>query len=210
MKQFFPDIAYSRKKRWEALGLFAILAILIGGVSAYMFISKQQMMGFIMLIFLVIPLATLPSSFTNYPTKNVPLIEVEGSKIRLKGDKREYRASEILAVSVIIDVPNMKGTEEERMAELKRVAAIKPTEPLLGTCDLLVKDAKGKDETKYNIVSDCVGALEALLEAGVKKYRLIYCMKKLNTPATYAIAAAQKNEQGNSELSEKDRLSQLI
>ena len=163
MKQFFPDVAYSKKKRFEALGLFALLTVLIGGFAAYMFASGQVMMGAIMLIFLVIPLASIPSTFMNYPTKHVPLIEVDGSKIKVYGDKREYRASEVLAVSVIIDVPNVKGTTEERMKELKRIASIKPTEPLLGTCDLVVKDLKGKDETKYNIVSDCIGALEALL-----------------------------------------------
>ena len=81
MKQFFPDIAYSKKKRWEALGLFALLLILIGGFATYMFLSKQPMMGAIMLIFLVIPLASIPSTFMNYPTKNVPLIEVDGGKI---------------------------------------------------------------------------------------------------------------------------------
>lgn len=210
MKRFFPDIAYSKKKRWEAMGLFALLVILIGGFATYMFVSKQPMMGAIMLIFLVIPLASIPSTFMNYPTKNVPLIEVDGGKIKVSGDKREYRASEILAVSVIIDVPNMKGTAEERMAELKRIASIKPTEPILGTCDLVVKNLKGKEETKYNIVSDCVGALEALLEAGVKKYRIIYCMKKLNTPATYALITTPNKNQGYSELSEKERLSQLI
>ena len=210
MKQFFPDIAYSRKKRWEALGLFAMFALLIGGFSTYMFLSKQPMMGAITLIILVLPLASIPSAFMNYPTKHVPLVEVEGNKIRVYGDKKEYKASDVLAVSVIIDVPNIKGTVEERMEELKRIASIKPTEPLLGTCDLLVKGANGKEETKYNIVSDCIGALEALLEAGVKKYRIVYCMKKINTPATYSVIASQNKDRGISELSEKERLSQLI
>lgn len=210
MKQFFPDVQYSKKKRWQSIGLFAILIIMIGGFAAYLFINNQTLLAGVMLIFLVIPLATIPSTFMNYPTKKVPLIEVDGNKIRLNGDKTEYKGSEILAASVIIDVPNMKGTVEERMAELKRIASIKPTAPILGTCDLMVKNAKGKEETKYNIVADCVGALDALLEAGVKKYRIVYCMKKLNTPATYAMVASQAKQPDVEELSEKEKLNQLI
>ncbi|MBO7368842.1 MAG: hypothetical protein J6U25_00970 [Clostridia bacterium] len=210
MKQFFPDTKYSMKKRMESFGLFAILILLVGGFATYMFISGQSVMGGIMLVFLVIPLASIPSTFVNYPTKHIPLIEVNGNRVKLYSDKKEYKASEILAVSVLIDVPNIKGTVEERMKELRRIASIRPTEAMLGTCDLLVKDDKGKDETKYNIVSDCIGALEALLEMGVKKYRIIYCMKKLNAPATYSLAVNAGKNQEYQELSEKDRLSQLI
>ena len=209
MKQFFPDIRYSKKKRWESIGLFAILFILIGGFAAYLFINKQTLLAGIMLIFLIIPLATIPSAFMNYPTKNVALIEVNGSRIKLYGDKREYKASEILAASVIIDVTPSKGTVEQRMKDLKQIASVKPTEPVLGTCDVIVRNAKGKEETKYNIVNDCIGALEALLEAGVKKYRIVYCMKKLNTPATFAMTAAPSTSQGYNELSEKERMNQL-
>ena len=209
MKQFFPDVKYSKKKRWEAIGLFAILFLLVGGFSTYLFIQGQQLLGGIMLIFLIIPLATIPSSFMNYPTKEVALIEVNGSRIKLHGDKTEYKASEILAASVIIDVTPMKGTVEERMKELRKIASVKPTEPILGTCDLIVKNAKGKEETKYNIVNDCIGALDALLEAGVKKYRIVYCMKKLNAPATFAMTAKPNKSQGYAELSEKERMNQL-
>lgn len=210
MKQFFPDIAYSKKKRRQSLGLFAVLILLIGGFAAYLFVEGQQLLAGVMLIFLVIPLATIPSTFMNYPTKNVPLLEVNGSRIKIRGDKKEYKGSEILAVSVIIDLPDYKGTAEERAAELKRIAAIKPTEPVLGTCDLIVKNEKGKEETKYNIVSDCIGALDALLQAGVKKYRIVYCMKKLNTPASYAMIAPSEKGKDLEELSEKERMNQLI
>ena len=209
MKQFFPDLAYSRKKRLQSVGLFAILFILIGGFAAYLYINSQPMLAGVMLIFLVIPLATIPSAFMNYPTKMVPLIEVNGTRVKLRGDKTEYKASEITAASVIIDVPQIKGTAEERMAELKRIASVKPTVPVIGTCDLIVKNAKGKEETKYNIVSDCIGALDALLTAGVKKYRIIYCMKKLNTQASYPMTLSA--EKGTlSELNEKERMNQLI
>ena len=210
MKEFFPDVQYSKKKRYQSLGLFAILIIMIGGFAAYLFFNNQMLLAGVMLIFLVIPLATIPSTFMNYPTKKVALITVDGKTVKLHGDKTEYKASEIIAASVIIDVPNLKGTVEERMTELKRIAATKPTEPILGTCDLIVKNAKGKEETKYHIVSDCIGALDALLEAGVKKYRIIYCMKKLNVPATYAMVANQNKQPDIEELSEKEKMNQLI
>ena len=210
MKQFFPDVNYSKKKRWQAVGLFAILFILIGGFAAYLFFSDNQMLAAIMLIFLVIPLATIPSAFMNYPTKMIPLIEINGSRVKINGDKTEYKASDILAVSVIIDVPQIKGTIEERTLELKRIASVKPTEKVLGTCDLMVKNAKGKEETRYNIVSDCIGALDALLNAGVKKYRIVYCMKKLNEHATYSMIESSAGQGTNVDISEKEKMNQLL
>ena len=210
MKQFFPDVNYSKKKRWQSVGLFAILVILIGGFAAYLFVSNETMLAAIMLIFIIIPLATIPSAFMNYPTKMIPLIEVNGARVKINGDKTEYKASDVIAVSVIIDVPQIKGTAEERMEELKRIAAVKPTESVLGTCDIMLKNAKGKEETKYNIVSDCIGALEALLAAGVKKYRIIYCMKKLTVPASYLMAASSREEKSTEKISEKEKISQLM
>ncbi len=209
MKQFFPDVTYNKKKLTNYFVLLTIGILLIGGLAAVFFIMKQQTIGFLILVFLVIALSTIPSALSNYPLKRKPLIEVNGSRVKLYG-KEEFKASEILAVSVCIEVPAIKKTKEENKAFLMEVAKTKPTEKVLGTCDILVKDAKGKDETKYNIVDDAIGALDALLIAGVKKYRIVYCMKKMTCPAGYTMKSTPNKDQEYAELSEKDRMMQLI
>ncbi len=209
MKQFFPDVSYNKKKLTNYFLLLALGVILIGGLAAMFFILNQQTIGFLVLVFVVIALSTIPSALTNYPLKRKPLIEVNGARVKLYG-KEEFKASEILAVSVCIEVPAIKKTKAENEAFLKEIASKKPDEQMLGTCDILVKDAKGKEETKYNIVDDAIGALDALLIAGVKKYRIVYCMKKMTCPAGYTMKSTPNKDQEYAELSEKDRMMQLM
>lgn len=207
MKKFFPDVDYNKGKRKKYFILLGLGILLLGGTAAAFFLIKQATIAILMLVFLVIALTTLPSLFSSYPVKEVPLVEVEGTTVRLYG-KEEYKASDILAASALIELPKIKGTKEEKIEYLKDVASKKPTSPITGACDINVTGAKGKQETKYNIVSDCVGCLEALIEAGVKRYRVVYCMDKLSVAATYSVT--DKSKPSNKELSEKERLMQLL
>lgn len=212
MKQFFPDIEYNKAKRKKYFILLALGIVLLGGTAVTFFILKQTMIALMVLVFAVIALTTLPSALSSYPVKNEPLIEVDGTKVKLYNGKIELKASEILSVSVLIDVPKTTGlsTKEEKANYLKCCASKKPTEPITGACDVTVKDDKGKEEVRYNIVRDCVGALEALLKAGVKKYRLVYCLDKLSVAATYSLDGNSLKDNALKELSEKERMMQLL
>ena len=212
MKQFFPNTDYNKAKRKKYFILLALGIVLLGGTAVTFFILKQTMIALMVLVFAVVALTTLPSALSSYPVKREPLIEVDGTKVRLYNGKAEVKASEILAVSVLIDVPKIKSlsTKDEKAQYLRECASKKPTEPITGACDITVKDAKGKDETKYNIVEDCVGALEALLGAGAKKYRLVYCLDKLSVAATYPLNGNSSDGNALKELSEKDRMMQLL
>ena len=211
MKEFYPDIVYNKGKRRLYITLLALAVLLVGGVAAAFFVLGQTMIALIVLVFLVVvAVTTLPSAIMNYPTKNKPLIEVGDGKVRLYG-KEEYKSNSVLVASVMIDVPQIKGTREEKLEYLNKIASQRPTEPVTGACDVLVKDEKGKEVTKYNIVFDCMGALQALLDVGVKQYRIIYSMKKMSVKAKYKVyPTAKKPEEKSGELSEKDKMMQLI
>ena len=117
----------------------------------------------------------------------------------------------VLVASVMIDGPPIKGTKQEKVEYLSKIASKRPDEPVTGACDVLVKDEKGKEVTKYNIVFDCIGALQELLDAGVKQYRIIYSMKKLSVKAKYKVyPSSKKPDEKATELTEKDKMMQLI
>ncbi len=213
MKEFYPDLQYNRAKRKSYFMLLFLGLFLLGGTAAAFFVMKQQMIGIIIAVLAVVALSTVPSALTNYPVKNKPLMQVDKNKVILYG-KEEFKISDVLAVSVLIDVPQVRGTKEDKMQYLKKVASAKPTGPVVGTCDILVRDSKGKEVTKYNIIGDCIGGLEALLSSGVKKYRLVYYMKKLSQPARYGLNIVGEGEKGEkkdlSTMNEKDKLMQLL
>ena len=210
MKEFYPDYEYNREKRKKYFTLLILACVLMGGVGVTFIILDNLMIGLISLGVLVIGLVTLPSALSNYPLKKQPLIEVGDGKVKLYG-KEEYSVKDVLIASVMIDVPNVKGTKEEKVKFLNEIASTKPSEPVTGACDVLVKDAKGKEITKYNIVADSIGALQALLEAGVKQYRVIYAMKNLSVKAKYRVRPLSAKEQAEfSEMTENDKLMQLI
>lgn len=112
--------------------------MLLGGTAVTFFILKQTMIALMVLVFAVVALTTLPSALSSYPVKKEPLIEVDGTKVRLYNGKAEIKASEILAVSVLIDVPKIKGlsTKDEKAQYLRECASKKPTEPITARATL--------------------------------------------------------------------------
>ena len=88
--KIYPDIDFNRKERRKSLIYGALLVILMGGMGASIFIQGLNnpesstvgyLMGAIMLIFVVIFLSMIPSSFKQYP--------VDG-----KADYRDYAQSD--------------------------------------------------------------------------------------------------------------------
>lgn len=210
-QKFYPDIEFSRKKRRTYFTLLFLGVVLIGGLAVAFYIMGQTLVALIVAAFVLLALSTIPSALSNYPVKNNALIEIEGKSAKFYGSE-VIKAVDMVAISVCIEVPLVSRLKAENAAYLKELASKKPTEPVLGTCDVLYTNAKGKQITKYTIVSDCIGALEALIAIGVRKYRIVYSMKKLTENATYVLQGAPKGEESvdASELSEKDKLAQLL
>lgn len=212
MKQFFPNISFNRSKRVKYLTLYGLLIVIFGAGAAACFLSGNQMvstMGLFCVFFILIFAVLIPSVITGNPVKPGPVIEIEGTKVKFNG-KEEVKISDVVAVSVCIEVPKQGVSKEEMYKNLKQIASVRPEEPVFGTCDVVCLDKKGKEMPKYNYVEDCIGALEAFVEAGVKKYRIIYSMKRVNCVASYNINLTPSGNSEYDALSEKDRMNQLI
>ncbi len=209
MKQFYPNVLYNKSQRRKALALYGLLALFCGGGGVACFLTDQMSMGIICLVVLVFFVALVPTIFSTNPVKYEPVISVDGTKVTLYG-KEEIKMSDIIAVSVCLEVPKEGSTKAEMQEALEKAAAERPTEPVFGTCDLIVLDKKGKEVGKYHYVEDALGALTAFVEGGVKKYRIVYSMKKLNTVAKYSINLSPTGNSNYDALSEKDRILQLL
>ena len=212
MKQFYPNIAFNKSKRVKYLVLYSLLIVIFGGGAAACFLSGNQMvstLGMFCLFFILIFAVLIPSVISGNPVKPGPVIEIDGQKVKLD-QKEEIKISDIVAVSVNIEIPKQGNTKEEMYKILQEVASVRPNEPVFGTCDIVCLDAKKRETPKYHYVEDCLGALEALVEAGVKKYRIVYSMKRLNCVANFRLNFTPSGNSEYDALSETDRMKQLI
>lgn len=213
MKDFYPDTEFNKKKRIKYLTLYALLIVIFGGAAAACFLSGDSTvstMGMFCVFFILIFAVLIPSVISGNPVKNEPVISVDTNKVVLNGGKEEFKISDVTSVSVCIEVPKDGDSKVSMYRNLQKIAAVRPTEPVFGTCDLICKDAKKRDVPKYFYVKDCLGALEALIEAGVKKYRIVYSMKRVSCVATYRINFTPSGNSRYDALSEKERLNQLL
>ena len=209
-KEFFPDIEFNRKRRTKLVTFYVLLAFLPGGFAVWLFTTGNSMMGILMAGMLVLLVTMIPSSLAQYPIKRKPLITFEGKSVKF-GANEYVKVADILAVSICIEVPQVSKVNQENRDFLLQVASTKPTEPVLGACDVTIRNEKGKEVIKYAIIEDCIGALEEFLEIGVKKYRILYSQKKLTEEAKYKMVAPNGASQQLTleDLSEKEKMDQL-
>ncbi len=95
---------------------------------------------------------------------------------------------------------------------LNEFKAIKPHEEFDGDLDIFYFDAKGKKKTVYSHVKNVAGAIEALVELGVKKYTLTYSAKKQTAVSTFDFKSdiANRRQAEMSKLSKKGKNKQLL
>ena len=77
----------------------------------------------------------------------------------------------------------------------------------LGNCDITFKAGR-KEEVLYTTVNDVVGALQALVNFGVRKYKLAFAYKKAYEVSNYKFFKETPDVVEN--VSKKERLKQLI
>lgn len=209
-KIFYPNVEYNAKQRKKFFIFYVLMFVCLGGLAIILFSTSggTNMLSMLILFFMIMVVVLAIQTFKNYPTKRLPLLTVEGKSV-IFGANDTVKISEIVSVSVLIDVPRVSKIQSENEAFLKKVSEKKPEEPMLGACDVTVRNPKnGKEIIKYAIVEDCIGCLDALLSIGVKKYRILYSMKKLSEEAKYKMGNYLSEEA--QQLSEREKMEQLI
>ncbi len=218
--KIYPDIAFNKKERRKSLTYGALLVILMGGMGATIFIqglnnpetgTMGYLMGAIMLIFVVIFLSMIPSSFKQYPVDGKPLIEIYPKEIVINGERKKI--SDVLEVRLTITLDSV-GNKEENEKFVNSLLDKEPESHITGNIDFAVKHIGKKGETSktlYTTVADSYEALVALYQAGIKHYSIVYSLKKIAKVSRYNLGETL-TEDGTklSELSKKDRMKQLF
>lgn len=217
--KIYPDIAYNKAQRWKSLVYTLLLAVLMGGMGLTIFIqglktpdgnSLGYISGAVMLVFLVVIISTLPSTFKQYPVKGDPIIEFDSKEITINGEKKKL--SEVLEMRLTITLEQV-GNKEANEKYVDSILSAEPPKHVTGNLDFAVKHFGKKGEsskTLYTTVADSYEALVALFSAGVKHYSIVYSLKKISKVSTYNLGETTTEDGAKlSDLSKKDRMKQL-
>ena len=218
--KIYPDIAFNKKERRKSLIYGALLVVLMGGMGASIFVQGLRnpesstmgyLMGAIMLIFVVIFLSMIPSSFKQYPVDGKPIVEILPKEVIINGESKKL--SDILEVRLTITLDSV-GNKEENEAYVNSLLSREPEKHITGNLDFAVKAIGKKGETTktlFTTVADSYEALVALYQAGVKHYSIVYSLKKIAKVSTYNLGETVTDEGVKlSDLSKKDRMKQLF
>ena len=208
-KEFFADILYNRQKRRSAIVLNSLLIVLTMG-SASIFVAKQDwIFSIFFFAFSIIPMITIPSAFKNFPVHGKAVLTVTDKEVLVMG--LTLKLKDISSFKATVTLPPCKSENETREM-LEEFKSVKPHEDFDGDFDIFYFDEKGKKKIAYSHVKNVVGAIEALVELGVKNYSLIYSSKKQTVVSTYDFKSdiANRRQAEMNKLSKKGKNKQLL
>lgn len=210
-KKFYPNIPYNRSRRtkfWVLMTLLSLSMMVVIG----MFIAINQIpFAIAFLVFLILPLTLIPSTIKSYPVKeNKPVLTVSGREI--VAQDKNLLPLDIDRVEVTVLLPAVSKLRSENEAFIKEQASRFPEEECFGNVDIVLKPGPKvkKGEVLFLTVDDCLGALTALVGAGVKHYSIAFSLKKLREEAKFSITKEETKKQSLSDISAKDRMKQLL
>lgn len=205
MENFYPNVAYNKSKRRKFLIFFILVALVFASLTALFAIKKNVMLvmiaGFVVLLILLL----FPKVLGMYPTKEIPLISIDKKELVVNG--MALKLSDIISVNCNAHF-QASSIESEEIAKELKAACDNPTEFLyVGDCDITIK-GKRKEEVVYTTINDVVGALQALVNFGVKRYTLAFSYKKFYEISNYKFVRETTDTMEN--VSKKERMKQLI
>ncbi len=183
------------------------------GITAGAFISIGEwwvaIIAFTVILFIA---CFIPQTIRNYPVKKgVPQLTVSGREFKACG--RSFHAQDVENARVIIELAPVSKVDSENKKFLKDFASKMPEERCFGTIELTFKPYTAgvkKGESVFCLVDDCLGALTSLVNAGVKHYAIGFSMKKLYEPAKFSITKTEIKQQKLTDVSQKERLKQIL
>lgn len=211
-KNFYPDVEYNKSKRIKFFSLFALLFITLGvSIGAFISINQWWVAIFSMAIIVFIG-CFIPQTIKNYPVKKgVPQITVIGRDVKIGG--QTFHVQDLDRARVLIELAPVSKIASENKAFVREFASKMPEDECFGTVELSFKPGVNgikKGEVRYAYVNDCLGALTALVDAGLKHYVVGFSMKKIYEQAAFSIKKTEVKQPKLTDVSQKDRLKQIF
>ena len=175
-KEFFPNVEYNRRKRVTTITLNAAL-ILASLCIASLFIIKQDIIMSVSFILIgLLPLLVIPQVIKNHPIKSTePIMTITDKNITVLKETVDLKS--VTSVKVIIELLPSR-LDSENIKILNDMVNVYPGDEYYGNLDVYYTGEDGKVKTLYSHIEGVVGAMETLIELGVKNYTLSYSIKK--------------------------------
>ncbi len=211
MKSFYPNVKYNKSKRRKFLIYFFVTMFLLGGLLTVFIINNPRQFSVVLIGGgMVIICLLLPGVLKAYPTKPKAILEIDEKTITY-GGKYTVGLSDIIKAKINVSVDTVSRSKAEILDELNYVAKNLEEEEYFGDVDLIIKGKK-KEERLYSTVMDCVGALQALVDFGVKEYEINVFSGKFAVKSNYKFYKTKDQEEVKDGvgLSRKERIKQLL
>lgn len=211
-KNFYPDVEFNKSKRIKFFSLYALLFLTMG-VTIGAFISIGQWWVAIFSLAIIVFIGCfIPQTIKSYPVKKgVPQITVVNRDVKIGG--QTFHVQDIDNARVLIELAPISKVPSENKAFVKEFASKMPESACFGTVELSFKPGVNgvkKGEVRYAYVDDCLGALTAMVDAGLKHYSIGFSMKKIYEQAKFSITKTEIKQQKLTDVPQKDRLKQII
>ena len=209
MAQFFINKEYNKGKRKKAIILFILLMIALFFTTIVFLVSGKMLGVFLIVMVGLMACLFFPPILKSYPITDMPMWDI-GEKEVSFGTNFKLKLTDIISVDVRVDYYSESKDPNVIKEELEHASKNPLATKYFGTFDVHVQGKK-KEEVCYSMIEDNVGALQALVDFGVKKYNLTFYCKKQLVVSQYKFKKNNTSVGGDlSELSQKDRRKQLI
>ncbi len=209
-KDYFANIEYNRKKRRNSVVLSVILTFILLSTAVVFVVNKDYIFAVLFLLFMIVPIITIPLGFKNYPVHGNAIISIEKGLIISNG--KAFDIKDINTVTVLIELPSSK-IDKDDLKILEQLKTAMPEDEFFGAFDISYYDKNGKPQVEYAYIDHVIGALYHAVECGVKKYAIKFTIKKNTVTNECDLKKKLENdakENALNKVSKKARNRQLI
>lgn len=205
-KIFYPSIEYNKKRRLKYFVLSAVGIVLSVGFAAWI-ATTGNLMGLFMLAFVVLVVALLPKALKENPVKRIPMVTITQKEVVVAG-KKIVRSS-ITAVRAIVYLGSVGNSLENRKF-IEKTAGERPLENMMGSIEIEYTLENGKKQSEFAVIENVTEALLCFVKEGKASYRLGYTLGKDYRVSTYNLKELVAEETVKNEVSQKNKVKQII
>lgn len=209
-KKYFANVEYNKAKRRKYFALYMLLLLSLGILIGTFVALKQWWIVVLGGVIIMVFAAFIPQMLRSYPVKNdAPSLIVDGKTVYIDG--QAFRAADIENAKVIIELAPISKIDSENKKFVSEAAAKMPEEECFGSIEISFRPGVGKKgEVRVVTIEDCLGALVAMVDAGIKHYAIIFNMKKIYESARFSITKNDIKQAKLTDISAKERRKQIL